>query len=212
MQLVLAAVFHIDAPAGNIPLDEAKKLAAHRAGEAGDSAGARRQLQGLSHRRHDARLSGALRREARRRQAVGPADAGGARRRSRARAPGSAVGAKFAGAHGMGGDGGEAQGHDDTPFEVVGVLAPTGTVLDRLVLTASNRSGTCTSTHGEKDVRPGDHGAAHPLCHAARRGDAAAAGEREPAPAGRLARLRERAPVPHGRRGRRGAARLRRRC
>jgi len=44
-----------------------------------------------------------------------------------------AVGAKFAGAHGLG-DGGDA--HEDADYTVVGVLAPSGTVLDRLVLTS----------------------------------------------------------------------------
>ena len=48
------------------------------------------------------------------------------------RAPASASARKFAGAHGLGGDGDE---HGETPYTVVGVLAPTGTVLDRLVLT-----------------------------------------------------------------------------
>src|SRR6185436_1498331 len=43
------------------------------------------------------------------------------------------VGAKFAGAHGLGEGGDE---HDREPYQVVGVLAPTGTVLDRLVLTS----------------------------------------------------------------------------
>ncbi len=44
-----------------------------------------------------------------------------------------AVGAKFAGAHGLGEGGDE---HENEPYRVVGVLAPTGTVLDRLVLTS----------------------------------------------------------------------------
>src|SRR5258708_4930186 len=44
-----------------------------------------------------------------------------------------AVGATFTGAHGLAA-GGDA--HDEEPFKVVGVLAPTGSVLDRLVLTS----------------------------------------------------------------------------
>jgi putative ABC transport system permease protein len=43
------------------------------------------------------------------------------------------VGAKFAGAHGLGEGGDE---HESDPYQVVGVLAPTGTVLDRIVLTS----------------------------------------------------------------------------
>ena len=44
-----------------------------------------------------------------------------------------AVGAKFAGAHGLGEGGDE---HENEPYQVVGVLAPTGTVIDRLILTS----------------------------------------------------------------------------
>jgi putative ABC transport system permease protein len=44
---------------------------------------------------------------------------------------GHGVGSKFVGAHGVADAGAE---HGDAPYEVVGVLAPSGTVLDRLVL------------------------------------------------------------------------------
>ena len=50
-----------------------------------------------------------------------------------ARATGLAVGDAFAGSHGLAEGGGE---HADAPYRVTGILAPTGTVLDRLVLTA----------------------------------------------------------------------------
>lgn len=51
---------------------------------------------------------------------------------SAARSLGLHLDAKFVGAHGLAG-GGEL--HDKFPYKVVGILAPTGTVLDRLVLT-----------------------------------------------------------------------------
>src|SRR4029453_17186977 len=44
---------------------------------------------------------------------------------------GHAVGATFIGAHGIADAGSD---HGDAPYSVVGVLAPSGTVLDRLVL------------------------------------------------------------------------------
>ncbi len=151
MQLVLAAVFHIDVPGGNIPLEEAKKLAAHRAVKQaiplalGDSYRGYR-IVGTTHdyaAHYGAKLAaGKLWQQPM--QAVLGAQA--------ARAAGLAVGAKFAGAHGMGGDAGEAPGHDHTPFEVVGVLAPTGSVLDRLVLTSVESVWHVHGTHGEKDV------------------------------------------------------------
>jgi putative ABC transport system permease protein len=49
-----------------------------------------------------------------------------------ARATGLPVGGAFAGSHGLAEGGG---GHDETPYRVVGVLAPTGRAIDRLVLT-----------------------------------------------------------------------------
>ncbi|HMO42445.1 MAG TPA: hypothetical protein PKB04_03795, partial [Phenylobacterium sp.] len=49
-----------------------------------------------------------------------------------ARQLGAGLGQKFIGSHGLSGDGHD---HDQTPFELVGVLAPTGAVLDRLIVT-----------------------------------------------------------------------------
>ncbi|MDP1619093.1 FtsX-like permease family protein [Phenylobacterium sp.] len=49
-----------------------------------------------------------------------------------ARGTGAGLGQKFEGSHGLAGDG---HAHEETPFEVVGILAPTGTVLDRLIVT-----------------------------------------------------------------------------
>jgi putative ABC transport system permease protein len=149
MQLVLAAVFHIDVPGGNIPLDEAKKVAAHRAVKQaiplalGDSYKGHR-IVGTTHdypAHYGAKLA-AGRLWEQPMQAVLGADT--------ARATRLAPGAKFVGAHGMGAEPGE--GHEETPFEVVGVLAPTGTVLDRLVLTSVESVWHVHGTHGEKDV------------------------------------------------------------
>lgn len=148
MQLVLAAVFHIDVPGGNIPLDEAKKLAAHRAVKQaiplalGDSYKGHR-IVGTTHaypEHYGAKLA-AGRLWDQPMQAVLGADA--------ARATGLAPGEKFAGAHGMSGEPGDA--HEEMPFEVVGILAPTGTVLDRLVLTSVESVWHVHGTHGEKD-------------------------------------------------------------
>ncbi|HTN28084.1 MAG TPA: ABC transporter permease [Burkholderiales bacterium] len=132
MQLVLSAVFHLDAPTGNIPLADANALAKNRMVKKaiplalGDSYKSFR-IVGSSHeypahygaRVADGRLWNA------------PMEATlGAEVAARTKL---AVGAKFAGAHGLGEGGDE---HDKEPYQVVGVLAPTGTVLDRLVLTS----------------------------------------------------------------------------
>jgi putative ABC transport system permease protein len=147
MQLVLSAVFHLDAPAGNIPLKDAMKLAKHRLVKRaipmalGDSFRSFR-IVGTNHDylvHYGAALAeGAL--WTRPMQAVLGAEA--------ARATGLRVGAKFAGAHGLGEGGDE---HESVPYEVVGVLAPTGSVIDRVVLT-SVESVWAVHQHGE----PGD--------------------------------------------------------
>ncbi|MDP1875746.1 ABC transporter permease [Phenylobacterium sp.] len=59
-----------------------------------------------------------------------------------ARQTGAALGQKFVGSHGLSGDG---HGHEETPYEVVGVLAPTGSVLDRLIITPV---GSIWAAHG----------------------------------------------------------------
>lgn len=43
------------------------------------------------------------------------------------------IGDSFVGAHGISGDG---EAHEATPYKVIGILAPTGSVVDRLVLTS----------------------------------------------------------------------------
>jgi len=132
MQLVLSAVFHLDAPAGNIPLADAMALAKHRLVKRaiplalGDSYKGFR-IVGTNHdyvAHYGARLAdGSL--WAKPMEAVLGAEA--------ARSMRLGVGAKFAGAHGLG-EGGEE--HEEEPYQVVGVLAPTGTVIDRVVLTS----------------------------------------------------------------------------
>ena len=132
MQLVLSAVFHLDAPTGNIPLSDATALSKNRMVKKaiplalGDSYRSYR-IVGSSHdypahygaRTVEWRLWNAPM------EAVFGAEAAAATKLS--------VGAKFAGAHGLGEGGDE---HDKEPYHVVGVLAPTGTVLDRLILTS----------------------------------------------------------------------------
>ena len=132
MQLVLSAVFHLDAPTGNIPLAEASALAKQRLVKKaiplalGDSYKSFR-IVGSNHdypAHYGARLAEG-------RLWSAPMEAAlGAEVAARAKL---AVGAKFAGAHGLGEGGDE---HENEPYQVVGILAPTGTVLDRLVLTS----------------------------------------------------------------------------
>ncbi|MCE4555832.1 ABC transporter permease [Roseateles cellulosilyticus] len=131
MQIMLAGVFHLDAPTGNIPLAtldllQRQPLVAQAVPlSLGDSfrgyriAGTTPDYIGLYGGRlaHGALWTAPM-------QAVLGAEV--------ARASGLKPGDHFAGSHGLA-DGGGA--HGDHQFEVVGVLADSGSVLDRLVLT-----------------------------------------------------------------------------
>jgi len=131
MQIMLSGVFHLDVPTGNIPLATVDTLrqqplvAAVWPLSLGDSVKGWR-IVGSEPAYLD--LYGARLAEgrawARPLEAVLGAEA--------ARATGLRVGDRFAGSHGLG-DGGHA--HDSHPYVVVGVLARSGSVLDRLVLT-----------------------------------------------------------------------------
>lgn len=131
MQLMLAGVFHLDAPTGNIPLAtlellKRQPLVAQAVPlSLGDSVRGYR-IAGTTPDYLDlygAKLGqGAL--WAQPMQAVLGAEV--------ARTTGLQVGDRFAGSHGLAEGGGS---HGDHPFQVVGVLAASGSVLDRLVLT-----------------------------------------------------------------------------
>jgi putative ABC transport system permease protein len=131
LQLVLAGVYHLDVPPGNVPLGTLASLRADRRVaraiplSLGDSfrgfriVGTEPAYAAL----HDARI-------ARGRMFGAPFEAVlGARVAAES---GLGAGARFVGSHGLAAGGPE---HDAHPFEVVGVLAPTGGVIDRLVLT-----------------------------------------------------------------------------
>jgi putative ABC transport system permease protein len=131
MQIMLAGVFHLDAPTGNIPLAtlellKRQPLVAQAVPlSLGDSfhgyriAGTTPDYLDL----YGGKLAqGAL--WTRPMQAVLGAEV--------ARSSGLKVGDRFAGSHGLAEGGGA---HGDHQFEVVGVLAESGSVLDRLVLT-----------------------------------------------------------------------------
>ena len=131
LQLILASVYHLDVPPGNIPLAEARALERHPAVKKaiplalGDSFRGYR-IVGTTHD-YIAHYSG---RVAAGELYIDPLEAVlGA---EVARATGLKVGDTFAGVHGIAEAGEE---HHEHPYDVVGILAPTGSVLDRLILT-----------------------------------------------------------------------------
>ncbi len=135
LQLVLSSVYHIDVPTGNIPLGELDRLRSDPAVARvvplalGDNfqgfriVGSDDQLLAL----YGARMTEG-RAFARPAEAVLGADV--------ARRTGAKLGQKFIGSHGLETGEQDGQGHDHAPFETVGILSPSGTVLDRLILTS----------------------------------------------------------------------------
>ncbi|WP_411882464.1 ABC transporter permease [Polaromonas sp. YR568] len=133
MQLILSGVFHLDVPTGNVPLAAVKELEKHPQVakvipiSLGDSFRGFRIVGTMPDyiNHYDAQLAqGTL--WAKPMQAVIGAQV--------AQQSGLKVGDSFTGTHGLGGGGEE---HKLSPYVVSGVLATSRTVLDRLVLTAT---------------------------------------------------------------------------
>ena len=148
LQLVLAGVYHVDVPPGNIPLSAIAQLRADPLVASviplslGDNlrgfriVGTEPALIDLYGGKlaHGALWTAPL-------DAVLGSDV--------ARITGLTVGGTFAGAHGLAAGGGE---HGDARYKVTGVLAPTGTVLDRLILTGLE---SVWAAHDHQHVEPG---------------------------------------------------------
>jgi len=133
LQLILSSVYHVDVPTGNIPLDTLEVLrrdptvAAAIPLALGDNFRGFRIVgtePGLIDNYRGRLAAG------RNWKAAGEAVIGA----EVARRTGAGLGQKFLGSHGLVAEGG--QKHDEHPFQVVGVLAASGTVLDRLILTS----------------------------------------------------------------------------
>lgn len=133
MQLILAGVFHIDVPPGNIPLEAVQELANNPQVarlipvSLGDTFKGFR-IVGTTHAypaHYGAAVAGGALWTQPMQAAVGA---------QVARSTGLVAGSSFIGSHGLGGTG---DAHGDTPYQVTGVLAPCGCVLDRLILTAT---------------------------------------------------------------------------
>jgi len=131
LQIILSAIYHLDVPTGNIPLAQANEIAKHRMVKKaiplalGDSYQGFR-IVGTHHdypAHYGAQLAGGVLWQKPMEAVLGAEVAAKS---------GLALGATFSGAHGLGAAGAE---HGDAPYQVVGVLAPSGSVLDRIVLT-----------------------------------------------------------------------------
>jgi putative ABC transport system permease protein len=132
MQIILSSIYQLDVPTGNIPWKQAQELAKHRGVKRalplamGDNHKGFR-IVGTSHE-YVGHYGGELR-EGRLWSAPLEAVLGA----DVASQTGLAVGATFSGAHGMSGD--SEHMHDEHPYRVAGVLRPSGTVIDRIIMT-----------------------------------------------------------------------------
>ncbi|MEL7363549.1 MAG: ABC transporter permease, partial [Bacteroidota bacterium] len=152
LQLILSAIYHVDSPTGNIPVAEADRLtqdpmiAAAIPLALGDSyRGYRIVGTTVAYLDHfEATLASGARWESMQEVVLGAEVAA---------ATGLDVGATIVSAHGLS-EGGTA--HEDVPLSVVGVLAPSGSVLDRLVLTSVKTVWAVHGDHGAHDDAHGD--------------------------------------------------------
>ncbi|HTS52159.1 MAG TPA: FtsX-like permease family protein [Burkholderiales bacterium] len=132
LQLILSSVYHVDIPTGNISLADAEKLKTNPLIKAsvplalGDSYEGFR-IVGTDHdyvSLYDGKAAKGRLWEKPYEAVLGSEVAAHARLN---------VGEKFVGSHGLV-EGGEK--HEHSPYTIVGILAPSGSVLDRLVLTS----------------------------------------------------------------------------
>jgi putative ABC transport system permease protein len=172
LQLILSSIYHVDIPTGNIPLAEAERWADHPlVAEAislalGDSLAGFR-IVGTEHAyaaHYGAELAAGRLWQEPFEVTLGALVAA---------ETGLGVGGRFVGSHGLA-PGGPA--HGEHPYTVVGVLEPTASVLDRLVLTPVDSvwlaHGMEPHAHHEGD----EHAQGHPNEHAEEHGE-------QPAPA-----------------------------
>jgi len=155
LQLVMSTVFQADAPTGNIPLATAEQLArdplVSRAVPVslGDSVGLYRIVgTTLRYRElHDAELAQGRWWSEPMQAVIGAVVA---------QRLGLNVGDTFVGAHGLDGT---AETHAERPYRIVGVLHPTGAVVDRLVLTDLS---SVWALHGPHETGAAEAAQAHP--------------------------------------------------
>lgn len=150
LQLILSSVYHVDIPTGNIPAAEAEALAKHPLVATAVPLAMGDSVRGLRIVGTDdsfLQLYGA--RLARGRWFAGEMQAvAGAQAARRA---GLEVGAEFVGAHGLAA--GSVSEHAAHPFRITGVLEPTGTSIDRLVLTSVQSVWEVHGGHGTEAPR-----------------------------------------------------------
>ncbi|MEM9312069.1 MAG: ABC transporter permease, partial [Pseudomonadota bacterium] len=157
LQLILSSVFHVDQPTGNVPFSSLDLLRR-------DPAVARAVPLALGDNFRGYRIVGTDQsfadlyntEVAEGSRFVAPFEAVlGA---SVAAQTGARLGQRFVGSHGLELDEEGEQGHNHAPLKTVGILAPTGTVVDRLILTSYQ---TVWEVHGIAHDHDHERGEGH---------------------------------------------------
>ncbi len=159
LQLILSSVFHVDQPTGNIPLSSLELLRRDPAVARAVPLALGDNFRGYRIVGTDASFDDLYQTELAQGQRVeGQMQA--VLGSKVAAETGADLGQKFVGSHGFTDDDTGDQGHDHAPYETVGILAPTGTVVDRLILTSVE---SVWDVHGiaHGHDREGDHGDGH---------------------------------------------------
>jgi len=135
LQLILSSIFHVDQPTGNIPFESLEGLRNNPAVARAVPLALGDNFRGFRIVGTDESFSELYGLEL----AAGSGFGGPMQAvigSQVAAATGASLGQKFVGSHGFANDEDGSQGHDHAPFETVGILAPSGTVADRLILTS----------------------------------------------------------------------------
>ncbi len=150
LQLILSAVYHIDAPTGNISLQEATQLQKNRLVESGIPLSFGDSYQGFrivgTDHQYPEQYNASIA-EGRLWEKAFEVNIGA----TVAFSLNLKVGDQFAGSHGLV-EGGEA--HEDQKYEVVGIFANSNSVLDQLILTPTE---SVWESHHHEDHDDEDH-------------------------------------------------------
>mgnify|MGYP005838500523 CR=1 FL=1 len=170
LQLILSAIYHVDVPTGNIPVEMLDLLRRDRTVAEVIPLALGDNFRGFRIVGTEPALAahhGAALAAGRMFAAEGEAVVGA----EVARRTGMGLGQKFTGSHGLSADDPAAHTHDHAVMTAVGILAPTGTVVDRLILTPVE-----TVWHAHGIAHDHDDGDAHAHGTAAGATGGAAAG------------------------------------
>jgi putative ABC transport system permease protein len=175
LQLILSSIYHVDVPTGNIPVETAALLRRDRTIAEVIPLALGDNFRGFRIVGTEPALAAHYRAglaEGRMFAAEGEAVVGA----EVARRTGMGLGQKFTGSHGLTADDPAAHEHDHAVMTAVGILKPTGTVIDRLILTPVE---TVWHAHGiaheHGDGHDHDHGGKQTAAVGAAAGGPAAA-------------------------------------